>query len=73
MQYLMTIGANKPIDWYSLKNFGRHTQEKLQERSYIDVSAELDGQGNPDQIWLTKTGQRAMRAVDAHRSKYPVL
>lgn len=73
MKYLMAFGAETPIDWYKLKNFGRHTQEKLQSRGYIDVSAESDRQGNPDQIWLTKAGQRAMRALDAHRSKYPVL
>lgn len=73
MQYLMTIGADKAIDWYTLKNFGRHTQEKLQKRGYIDVSAETDRLGNPDQIWLTKAGQKAMRALDAHRTNYPVI
>lgn len=73
MEYLMTIGAEQPIDWYRLKNFGHHTKEKLLSRGYIDVSAESDRQGNPDQIWLTKAGQKAMRARDAHRTKYPVL
>ncbi|MBM3091632.1 hypothetical protein GFB56_12495 [Ensifer sp. T173] len=73
MDYLMTVGPDKAIDWYTLKNFGRHTQRKLQERGYIDVSAETDRQGNPDQVWLTKAGQKAMRALDAHRTKYPVL
>ncbi|WP_208179131.1 hypothetical protein [Sinorhizobium medicae] len=70
MEYLMTIGADKPIDWYTLKNFGRHTQQKLHSRGYVAVSEELDRHGNPDQIWLTKAGQRAMRDLDAHRSKY---
>jgi len=70
MEYLMTFGAEKPIDWYTLKNFGRHTQQKLQSRGYVAVSEELDRHGNPDQIWLTKVGQTAMRDLDAHRSKY---
>ncbi len=73
MGYLMAFGAEQPIDWYTLKNFGRHTKEKLQSRGYIAVSGETDRQGTPDQIWLTKAGQNAMRALDAHRSKYLVL
>lgn len=73
MEYLMAVGADKPIDWYTLKNFGRHTQKKLQERGYIGVSADIDRYGNPNQIWLTKAGQKAMRDMDMHRSKYPVL
>ncbi|WP_026613060.1 hypothetical protein [Ensifer aridi] len=51
----------------------RHMQQKLAGRGYIGVSAETDRQGNPTEIWLTKAGQKAMRDLDMHRSKYPVL
>lgn len=73
MEYLLTVGVDKPVDWYTLKNFGRHTQKKLQDRGYVGVSADTDRYGNPNEIWLTKAGQKAMRDLDAHRSKYPVL
>ncbi len=73
MNFLMEIGAEKPIDWYRLKNFGRHSQQKLENRGYIEVSNNSDRTGNPDQIWLTKSGQAAMLALKAHRLSYPVL
>ncbi|WP_085032288.1 hypothetical protein [Ensifer aridi] len=73
MEHLAAVGADIPIDWYTLKNFGRHTQQKLAGRGYIEVSAETDRQGNPTELWLTKAGQKAMRDLDMHRSKYPVL
>lgn len=73
MEYLTAIGPEKPIDWYRLKNFGPHTQKKLQNRGYIKVSKTIDRAGNPDEIWLTKSGLKAMQALSAHRSKYLVL
>ncbi|UDU18796.1 hypothetical protein [Sinorhizobium meliloti] len=66
LEYLMKCGAEVRVDWYALKNFGRHTQQKLE-------GAETDRQGNPTEIWLTKAGRKAMRDLDMHRSKYPVL
>jgi hypothetical protein len=62
---------DKQVDCYTLKNFGRHTHRKLEDRGYIGVSAEKVRHGNPNEIWLTKAGQKAMRDLDAHRSKIP--
>lgn len=73
MDFLVEHGVEVPVNRYALKNFGRHTQQKLQTRGYVAVCEEMDRHGNPDQIWLTKAGQRAMRDLDAHRSKYLTL
>lgn len=73
MEYLLTVGAEKPVGWHRLKNVGRHTQKKLLDRGYIGVSERTDRLGNPSEVWLTKAGQKAMRDLDEHRSKYPVL
>lgn len=73
MEYLLTVGAEKPVGWYRLKNVGRRTQKKLLDRGYIGVGERTDRLGNPSEVWLTKAGQKAMRDLDAHRSKYPVL
>lgn len=61
MDYLMAHGAEVRVDWYALKDYGSHTQKKLEERGFVEASSETDRYGHPDQIWLTKAGQRAMR------------
>ncbi len=73
MDYLMAHGAEARVDWYALKDYGSHTQKKLEERGFVEASAETDRHGHPDQIWLTKAGQKAMRDQRAHRDKYPCL
>ncbi|MDX0329272.1 hypothetical protein GOC48_03715 [Sinorhizobium meliloti] len=73
MDYLMAHGAEVRVDWYALKDYGSHTQKKLEERGFVQASSETDRYGHPDQIWLTKAGQRAMRDQRAHRDKYPCL
>ncbi len=73
MDYLMAHGAEVRVDWYALKDYGQHTQKKLEERGFVEASSETDRYGHPDQIWLTKAGQRAMRDQRAHRDKYPCL
>ncbi|MDX0802510.1 hypothetical protein GOD37_26545 [Sinorhizobium medicae] len=73
MDYLMAHGAEVRVDWYALKDYGQHTQKKLEERGFVQASSETDRYGHPDQIWLTKAGQRAMRDQRAHRDKYPCL
>ncbi|WP_234851441.1 hypothetical protein [Sinorhizobium meliloti] len=73
MDYLMAHGAEVRVDWYALKDYGQHTQKKLEERGFVKASSDTDRYGHPDQIWLTKVGQRAMRDQRAHRDKYPCL
>jgi len=73
MDYLMAHGAEVRVDWYALKDYGHHTQKKLEERGFVKASSETDRYGHPDQIWLTKAGQRAMQDQRAHRDKYPCL
>ncbi|QGJ73834.1 hypothetical protein [Sinorhizobium meliloti] len=71
--YLMTHGAEVRVDWYALKDFGTHTQKKLQERGFVDVSPDQDKYKHPNEIWLTKAGAKAIRDQRAHRDKYPCL
>lgn len=73
MDYLMAHGAEVRVDWYALKDYGHHTQQKLEERGFVQASSETDRRGHPDQIWLTKAGAKAMRDQRAHRDKYPCL
>lgn len=73
MDSLMAHGAEVRVDWYALKDYGSHTQKQLEERGFVEASSETDRYGHPDQIWLTKVGQRAMRDQRAHRDKYPCL
>ncbi|PDT47427.1 hypothetical protein CO661_11825 [Sinorhizobium fredii] len=73
MDYLMAHGPEIRVDWYALKDYGSHTQKKLEERGFVEASSETDRYGHPDQIWLTKAGAKAMRDQRAHRDKYPCL
>ncbi|MDK1377074.1 MULTISPECIES: hypothetical protein [unclassified Sinorhizobium] len=73
MEYLFERGAQVRVDWHELKDFGPSTQKSLQKRGFIRASADTDRHGNPEKIWLTKAGQKAMHDLHAHRSKYPVL
>ncbi|WP_234838648.1 hypothetical protein [Sinorhizobium meliloti] len=69
MNFLVERVVEVRVSWYALKNFGRHTQRKLQSRGYVAVSEEFDRHGNPNQIWVTKAGLPAMRDLDARRLK----
>ncbi|MDK1493349.1 hypothetical protein QN219_25425 [Sinorhizobium sp. 7-81] len=71
MDYLVERGAEVRVDWYMLKDFGTHTQKKLQERGFIEASSETDRHGHPDEVWLTRAGAKAMRDQRSHRDKYP--
>ncbi len=73
MAQLVSVGIDRPIDWYALKNFGKDTQKKLSDRGFIGVGEVKDKLGNPDTVWLTSTGAKAMRDQHAHHQKYPIL
>ncbi len=75
MDYLMAHGPEIRVDWYALKDYGSHTQKKLEERGFVEASAEIDRHGHPDQIWLTKTEPRrcvtsAHTGISTHACRY---
>lgn len=61
------------INSCSIRSFGPHSQQKLLERGYIDVSLGKIGRYNDDDISLTKNGWSDWQAQQRHIKRYPSL
>lgn len=73
MERLVAAGIGVMINSCSIRSFGPHSQQKLLERGYIDVSPGKIGKYNDDDISLTKRGWSDWQAQQRHIKKYPSL
>ncbi|WP_141682847.1 hypothetical protein [Agrobacterium tumefaciens] len=73
MERLVAAGIGVMINSCSIRLFGPHSQQKLLERGYIEVSPGQIGKYNNDDISLTKKGWSDWQAQQRHIERYPSL
>ena len=73
MERLVAAGIGVMVNSCSIRSFGPHSQQKLLERGYIEVSPGQIGKYNDDDISLTKQGWSDWQAQLRHIKRYPSL
>lgn len=70
MERLVELGVGRKIHSCTIRSFGPHTQAKLLDRGYLDVTHQPGDKFKDDEISLTNKGLSDWNALKRHRSKY---
>ncbi|MCK8779121.1 hypothetical protein M0654_03890 [Rhizobium sp. NTR19] len=73
MERLIDLGVGVRTYSCTIRSFGPHTQSKLLERGYVEVTNSIGDKFKDDEISLTRKGLADFKALERHRSKYPSL
>lgn len=70
MKYLAALGAGVTVQSSLIRGFGPHTQNKLNERGYVEIHHRKGQKFGDDEVSLTEKGLADWNALQGHRSKY---